>query len=55
MRPTARHLRLMGLSGPLLAGQRFTIILDFRDAGETEVEFHVEKTPGALRYTKTSS
>jgi hypothetical protein len=46
MRPTARHLRLMNLTAPLVIGQRFTIILDFRDAGETEVEFHVEKAPG---------
>jgi periplasmic copper chaperone A len=46
MRPTARHLRLMGLKGPLLLDQRFTVILDFLNAGETEIEFHVEKTPG---------
>lgn len=46
MRPTARHLRLMGLAAPLVLDQRFTIILDFRDAGETEVEFHVEHAPG---------
>lgn len=42
MQPTARHLRLMGLSGPLIAGQRFTIILDFLNAGEAEVVFRVE-------------
>ena len=47
MRPTARHLRLMGLLGPLIAGQRFTIILDFLNAGEAEVAFHVAETPGA--------
>jgi hypothetical protein len=47
MRPTARHLRLMGLVGPLMSGQRFTIILDFLNAGEAEVAFHVEETPGA--------
>ena len=46
MRPTARHLRLMGLGAPLVIDQRFSIILDFRDAGETEVEFHVEQAPG---------
>jgi copper(I)-binding protein len=46
MRPTARHLRLMGLNGPLVLDQRFTIILDFLNAGETEVEFHVENAPG---------
>jgi len=46
MRPTARHLRLMSLRGPLLLDQRFTIILDFLNAGELEVEFHVENAPG---------
>ena len=46
MRPTARHLRLMGLAGTLEPGQRFTIILDFLNAGEAEVAFHVEETPG---------
>jgi periplasmic copper chaperone A len=46
MRPTARHLRLMGLKGPLLLDQRFTAILDFLNAGEIEIEFYVEKTPG---------
>ena len=46
MRPTARHLRLMGLAGPLVEGQRFTIILDFLNAGEAEVAFHVEETSG---------
>lgn len=46
LRPTARHLRLMGLKAPLLPGQRFTAILDFLNAGEIEVEFHVETTPG---------
>ena len=46
MRPTARHLRLMSLRDPLLLDQRFTIILDFLNAGETEIEFHVENAPG---------
>lgn len=46
MRPTARHLRLMGLEGPLVLGQSFTIILDFLNAGEAEVAFHVEDAPG---------
>ena len=46
MRPTARHLRLMSLRDPLLLDQRFTIILDFPNAGEMEVEFHVENAPG---------
>ncbi|WP_373502063.1 copper chaperone PCu(A)C [Aestuariivirga sp.] len=46
MRPTARHLRLMGLRGPLAIDQRFTVILDFLNAGETEIEVHVEHAPG---------
>lgn len=46
MRPAARHLRLMGLKAPLVLDQRFTITLGFRDAGEIEVEFHVEHAPG---------
>ena len=46
MRPTARHLRLIGLSKPLVEGDRFHIILDFLNAGETEIEVIVEKTPG---------
>ena len=46
MRPTARHLRLMSLRGSLDLGQRFTIILDFLNAGETEVVFQVEAAPG---------
>jgi len=46
MRPTARHLRLMGLRSPLAIDQRFTVILDFLNAGETEIEVHVERAPG---------
>ena len=46
MRPTARHLRLIGLSRPLAEGGRFHVILDFLNAGETEIEVIVEKTPG---------
>lgn len=46
MRPTARHFRLVGLKEPLPLDQRFTVILEFRNAGEAEVAFHVEKTPG---------
>ena len=46
MRPTARHLRLMGLREPLRLDQRFAVILDFLNAGETEIEVHVEHAPG---------
>jgi periplasmic copper chaperone A len=46
MRPTARHLRLIGLRRPLAKGDRFTMILDFLDAGEAEIEVHVAEGPG---------
>lgn len=47
MRPQASHLRLIGLAAPLAIGQRFPVVLDFLNAGEAEVEVHVERTPGA--------
>lgn len=46
MRPTARHLRLIGLTKPLAPGDHFTVILDFFNAGEVEIEAHVEAAPG---------
>jgi periplasmic copper chaperone A len=46
MRPTARHLRLVGLKKPLRAGDRFNLILDFLNAGETQIEVFVEEKPG---------
>ncbi len=46
MRPTARHLRLVGLSRPLLSGETFPLILAFEGAGEVEVSVRVEKKPG---------
>ncbi len=46
MRPTARHLRLVGLKKPLRAGERFNLILDFLSAGETQIEVFVEEKPG---------
>jgi copper(I)-binding protein len=46
MRPTARHLRLVGLTRPLAIGGRFTMILDFLNAGEIEIEAAVESQPG---------
>ena len=46
MRPTARHLRLMDLKAPLVLDQRFTATLTFREAGDIDVEFHVEHAPG---------
>jgi copper(I)-binding protein len=46
MRPTARHLRLLGLKQPLKQGDRFNLILDFLNAGETTIEVIVEEKPG---------
>jgi periplasmic copper chaperone A len=46
MRPTARHLRLIGLRQPLKLGDRFKIILDFLNSGEVEIEVFVEEKPG---------
>ena len=42
MRPTARHLRLIGLSKPLEEYQSFHLVLDFLNAGEVEIEVIVE-------------
>jgi copper(I)-binding protein len=46
MRPTARHLRLIGLKQSLKKGDRFPMILDFLNAGEIEIEVIVEDKPG---------
>lgn len=46
MRPTSRHLRIVGLAKPLVKGDRFNIVLDFLNAGEIEIEVHVQDKPG---------
>ena len=46
MRPTATHLRLGGMKRVLKLGDHFNLILDFLNAGEIEVEVHVEEKPG---------
>jgi copper(I)-binding protein len=46
MRPQATHLRLIGLSRNLTLGDRFSLILDFLNAGEVEIEVYVENSPG---------
>lgn len=46
MRKGARHLRLIGLTRPLKAGDRFDMILDFLKAGEVTVEVIVEDGAG---------
>jgi copper(I)-binding protein len=45
MRPTARHLRLIGLRQPLVVGEQFAMVLDFLNAGEAEIEVHVAEGP----------
>jgi copper(I)-binding protein len=46
MRKAARHLRLIGLTRPLKADDRFEMTLDFLKAGETVVEVIVEDGAG---------
>lgn len=46
MRKGARHLRLIGLTKPLKSGDRFDLILDFLNAGETTVEVIIEDGSG---------
>ena len=46
MRKGARHLRLIGLTRSLRAGDRFDMVLDFLNAGEAVVEVIVEGGPG---------
>lgn len=46
MRPTARHLRLVGLQRPLQEGESFTAVLDFLKAGEVEIEVVVAASAG---------
>jgi periplasmic copper chaperone A len=46
MRPTALHLRLVGLRQALKPGDKFSIILDFLSAGEIELTVFIETTPG---------
>ncbi len=46
MRPTARHIRLMGLTKPLLAGERIALTLKFAKSGETKIEVHIQNKAG---------
>jgi copper(I)-binding protein len=45
MRPTSKHIRILGLAKPLLKGDTFKMVLDFLNAGEIEIEVHVQDTP----------
>jgi copper(I)-binding protein len=44
MRPTSKHLRIVGLAKSLVKGDKFKIVLDFLNAGEIEIEVHVQTT-----------
>ena len=46
MRPAATHLRLVGMRQHLKIGDRFKIVLDFLNSGETEIEVFVEEKSG---------
>jgi periplasmic copper chaperone A len=46
MRPTAFHIRLIGLRKPLVVGDLFSVILDFETAGEVEIQVQAAETPG---------
>ena len=46
MRPTATHIRLMGLTKPLVSGDRISIALKFQTAGETKIEVHIQDKAG---------
>ena len=46
MRPTANHIRLMGLVKPFISGDRILITLKFATAGETKIEVHIQDKAG---------
>jgi periplasmic copper chaperone A len=46
MRPTATHLRLIGLTKPLKVGDQIQLVLDFLNAGEIEIEVQVNEHAG---------
>ena len=46
MRATAKHLQLIGLKRPLVKGDRVSMTLKFRNAGEITLELHINETAG---------
>jgi periplasmic copper chaperone A len=46
MRPTANHIRLMGLAKPLIAGDKILLTLQFQKSGETKIEVHIQDKAG---------
>jgi periplasmic copper chaperone A len=45
MRPQAVHFRLLGLRKELKLGESFTLVLDFLNAGEIELDIHIANSP----------
>jgi periplasmic copper chaperone A len=46
MRALANHLQLIGLTAPLIAGDKFALTLKFRIAGEMEIQIFVAEKAG---------
>ena len=46
MRPTARHLRLLGLRNPLKNGEIIDLTLKFAQAGEIKINIHIQDKAG---------
>jgi periplasmic copper chaperone A len=46
MRSVANHLQLLGLTKPLIKGDRFPLTLKFKNAGEIEIQIHVSDKSG---------
>ena len=46
MRPTARHLRLLGLKNPLKNGDIIDLTLKFAKAGEIKISIHIQDKAG---------
>ncbi len=44
--PNGRHLMLIGLKGPLKAGQHVSVVLQFQRAGQVAADFVVRDTAG---------
>ncbi|MEM7445656.1 MAG: copper chaperone PCu(A)C [Pseudomonadota bacterium] len=47
LEPSGLHIMLMGLDNRLVEGERFTLVLEFQNAGTVEVEASIE-SPGAV-------
>ena len=45
MRLPAKHIRLLGLTKPVVVGDNVSITLKFDHAGETKIEVHIQERP----------